>query len=61
MDSGLFIEDLKDFPGVYTKYILETIGEKGLMDLTKNIPNNSAYVQRTIAYTDGEKTEIFQS
>ena len=26
MDSGLFIKSLKGFPGVYTKYALDTIG-----------------------------------
>lgn len=61
MDSGLFIEDLNNFLGVYTKYILETIGEKGLMALTKSLPNNCAYVQRTIAFTDGKDTKVFQS
>ena len=26
MDSGLFIDELNGFPGVYTKYALDTIG-----------------------------------
>lgn len=61
MDSGLFIEDLGGFPGVYTKYALKTIGEDGLMKLTKDIKNNKAYVQRMIAYTDGKIFKIFSS
>ena len=29
MDSGLFIENFDGFPGVYTKHVLDTIGEEG--------------------------------
>lgn len=61
MDSGLFIESLNEFPGVYTRSILETIGEEGLMKLTKDIEKPKAYVQRMIAFTDGKITKIFSS
>ena len=61
MDSGLFIEPLNEFPGVYTRPVLETIGEDGLMKLTKEMEKPRAYVQRMIAYTDGEITQIFSS
>ncbi len=61
MDSGLFIESLGGFPGVYTKYVLETIGEEGLMTLANTMPNCKAYVQRMIGYTDGTSVEIFSS
>jgi XTP/dITP diphosphohydrolase len=61
MDSGLFIEGLKGFPGVITKYAIETIGEDGLINLTKNLQNKKAYVQRTIAYYDGRQLKVFQS
>jgi XTP/dITP diphosphohydrolase len=61
MDSGLFIEDLGGFPGVYTKFVLKTIGEDGLMKLTKEFKNNKAYVQRIIGYTDGKVLKTFSS
>lgn len=61
MDSGLFIEDLGGFPGVYTKFAIKTIGEDGLMKLTKDFKNNKAYVQRMIGYTDGKVFKIFFS
>lgn len=61
MDSGLFIEDLGGFPGVYTKFILKTIGEEGLMKLTKDLDGNKAYVQRVIGYTDGKEFKTFAS
>ena len=36
-DSGLTITALKDFPGPYTKYVSETIGNIGILDLLKNL------------------------
>ena len=32
-DSGLFIESLNDFPGVYSSYISKTIGNEGILNL----------------------------
>lgn len=61
MDSGLFIESLGGFPGVYTKYILKTIGEDGLLKLTKDTKPCKAYVQRMIGYTDGKEFKTFYS
>lgn len=61
MDSGIFIEELGGFPGVYTKYIINTIGEDGLINLMKDKANKSAYVQRTIGYTDGNDVKVFFS
>jgi XTP/dITP diphosphohydrolase len=61
MDSGLFIESLDGFPGVYTKYALDTIGEDGLIKLTKDKEDKKAYVQRMIGYTDGKVTKVFSS
>lgn len=61
MDSGLFIDSLAGFPGVYTKFVLETIGEDGLIKLTKDIKPCRAYVQRMIGYTDGRETQTFSS
>ena len=61
MDSGLFIEGLKGFPGVFTKYTIEAIGEDGLIKLTEDLQDKKAYVQRTIAYYDGKELKIFLS
>jgi len=33
MDSGLFIDELNGFPGVYTKYALDTIGINRIIQL----------------------------
>ena len=61
MDSGLFIEGLGGFPGVYTKYVLDTIGIDGIIKLTKDLKSTKAFVQRMIGYTDGTNTKIFSS
>ena len=57
MDSGLFIKDLKGFPGVYTKYALDTIGIENIIKLLEN--NADAYTQRTVTYFDGQKSKVF--
>ena len=51
MDSGLFIKSLKGFPGVYTKYALDTIGIENIVKLLKD--DRGAYTQRTVTYLDG--------
>ena len=57
MDSGLFIDELGGFPGVYTKYALDTIGIDRIIRLLSD--NNRAYTQRTITYFDGDKPQTF--
>ncbi|MBF1043455.1 MAG: non-canonical purine NTP pyrophosphatase [Candidatus Nanosynbacter sp.] len=56
MDSGLFIDELNGFPGVYTKYALDTIGINRIIQL---LGGARAYTQRTITYFDGNKLQIF--
>ena len=57
MDSGLFIDELNGFPGVYTKYALDTIGIDRIIRLLGD--NNRVYTQRTITYFDGDKPQTF--
>ena len=49
-DSGLFVEALKGFPGVYTHYADDTIGEDGLLKLMEGLENRNAYFKESIAY-----------
>ena len=42
-DGGLVIPSLKGFPGPYTKYIDNTIGNLGIIKLLSNIQNREAY------------------
>lgn len=57
MDSGLFIESLNGFPGIYTKYALDTIGIKNIIKLLDL--NKAAYTQRTVVYFDGNELKVF--
>ena len=57
MDSGLFIKDLKGFPGVYTKYALNTIGIEKIIKLLED--GADAYTQRTVTYYDGQEPKVF--
>ena len=60
-DSGLFVEGLKGFPGVYTRFVDETIGEDGLLKLMENIENRNAYFKESIAYCEpGGEPVVFE-
>ncbi len=41
-DSGLFIDHLKGFPGVWSAYAQKTIGNAGILKLMKDIEERSA-------------------
>ena len=51
-DSGLFVKSLKGFPGVYTHYADDTIGEDGLVKLMDGVTNREAYFKEAIAYCE---------
>ncbi len=52
-DSGLFIEELGGFPGVYSSYVNRTLGNGGILRLMEGKPNRSAEFRTCIAYYDG--------
>ncbi len=47
-DSGLFIESLNNFPGVYSAYVARSIGNGGILKLMKNVENRRAYFKTVI-------------
>ncbi len=57
-DSGLFVEGLSGFPGVYTHYADETIGVDGLLRLMEGMQNRNAYFKESIAYCEYGKDPI---
>ena len=60
-DSGLVIPYLKGFPGPYTKYIENSIGNSGILKLLSNAQNREAYTTQTIVYIDKHGNEyIFE-
>lgn len=58
-DDGLFIESLNNFPGVYSSYVYDTIGNIGILDLLRNKKNRKATFKSLIAYYDGKNLKTF--
>lgn len=53
-DSGLFIDSLGGFPGVYSAYVLKTLGCKGILRLMEGEGERSAQFRCIIgSYIDG--------
>ncbi len=59
-DAGLFIDALKGFPGVYSSYVLDTIGLKGILKLMEGIENRKAKFVSVIACRLGDRVELFK-
>ncbi len=53
-DAGLFVEGLNGFPGPYAAYVYKTIGNKGLIELMRNVKTRKAYFESAVAYMSGD-------
>ena len=61
-DTGLYVEALNGFPGPYTHYVDEKIGEEGLLKLLENQENRNAYFIEAFAYCEyGKDPIVFKS
>lgn len=60
-DSGLFIKCLAGFPGPYSAYTFETIGNEGILRLLEREKNREAYFQSSIALTLEAEILIFSA
>lgn len=61
-DSGLCIDALNGFPGPYTHYVDDTLGEEGILKLMKNIDDRRASLVEALAYCKyGEEPTVFTS
>ena len=56
-DDGLFIDSLGGFPGPYSSYVFNTIGNAGILNLVKK--NRKAKFVSLITYCDDEITKSF--
>ncbi|MFP4001851.1 MAG: XTP/dITP diphosphatase [Candidatus Natronoplasma sp.] len=54
-DSGLFVEPLNDFPGVYSSYVMKTLGCEGILSLMKNKKEREARFECVIGFLGQEK------
>jgi len=60
-DSGFFIECLNGFPGVYTRFILDTIGIEGIMDLMNGKENRNCGFRSVATFIDVTgKAHVFE-
>lgn len=57
-DDGLFIESLNGFPGPYSSYVFDTIGNAGMLALVQG--DRRAHFRSVVAYADDSKIRIFK-
>lgn len=61
-DTGLYVEALNGFPGPYTHYVDETLGEDGLLKLLEGKENRNACFIEAFAYCEyGKEPIVFKS
>lgn len=58
-DAGLFVKELKGFPGPYAAYAYKTLGNSGLLKLMKDVRNRESTFRSVIAYCDSESATCF--
>lgn len=59
-DSGLFVEALGGFPGVYSAYVSKTIGFNGVLRLMKGEENRKAYFKSIVCLKLKGEIKIFR-
>ena len=60
-DSGLFISALEGFPGVYSAYAYQTIGNRGILDLMEWKGDKRAEFKTVVALVDvNERIHLFE-
>jgi len=57
-DSGLFIKELKEFPGTCSSYIHKRIGLNGILKLMENIVDRSCVYRSAVSYCEPGKNAI---
>jgi XTP/dITP diphosphohydrolase len=57
-DSGLFIDRLGGFPGVWSAYVQKTIGNEGVLKLMKGVDDRSAVFKCCIGCSVGARDMI---
>ena len=58
-DSGLYIDALTGFPGTYSKFVFDRIGNLGILNLMKNTRNRNATFVSAIAYKGSGTNKVF--
>ncbi len=58
-DAGLFIQSLDGFPGPYSAYIFQTLGNEGILNLMQSKDNRAAHFKSVIAFFANGKIKLF--
>jgi XTP/dITP diphosphohydrolase len=58
-DTAFAIRALKGFPGPYAAYVLDTLGNDGILKLMDGAKDRSAGFTTAIAYSDGRRERVF--
>lgn len=61
IDSGLFINALNGFPGIYTGDMFKIFTQDQILKLMEGEANRSAYIQQTLSYTNENQIKSFTS
>lgn len=59
-DTSVYVNCLNGFPGPLIKWVLKSIGDKGLAELVLKYKDHSAIAKTVIGYTTGEETKFFE-
>jgi XTP/dITP diphosphohydrolase len=59
-DTGFFIDALNGFPGPYAAYILNTIGNSGILKLMEGQKDRNARFITAIAFADKNGVRVFK-
>ena len=57
-DDGLFVDSLSGFPGPYSSYVFDTIGNAGVLALVRG--DRAASFRSAVAYADGSGIKSFE-
>ena len=58
-DTGFFIDALNGFPGTYAAFVLNSIGNAGILKLMEGVPDRNARFTTGIAYADEHDNRVF--
>lgn len=59
-DAGLFVRVLRGFPGPYSKFVFQKLGNEGLLKLMEEKSDRTAEFRSAVGYCEpGKKPEVF--
>jgi len=58
-DTGVYFEGMNRFPGALIKWLINSVGNEGIVKLLSKFKNKNAYAETILCLYDGKKFEIF--